>query len=120
VTADEARQLFSAAYEAQLAADEQLAFDAALEQAPELLAEYSAFCATLDAVRTSTQPVPDILGGVQRRLRNASAGRYYGDRFAERSGIRRLQPWLMLGAVALLLGLTWLGFRLVQVVQLSP
>ena len=120
MTADEARELFSAAYEAQLEPEAQQAFDAALEQTPELFGEYAAFCATLDAVRSSNRPAPDILRGVQRRLRSASAGRFYGDRFSERSGITRLQPWLILSALALLLGLTWLGFRLVHVVQLSP
>ena len=119
MTADEARELFSAAYESQLDAAQQQAFDTVLSGSAELSDEYGAFCAMLDAVRATQQRTPDILRGVQRRLRNASAGRYYADRFAERSGVSWLQPWLIVAAVALVLLLIWLGVRLVHVVQLA-
>ena len=119
MTADEARELFSAAYESQLDATQQEAFDAVLGESAELSDEYGAFCAMLDAVRASQQGTPDILRGVQRRLRNASAGRYYADRFAERAGMSWLQPWLIVAAIAVLLLMIWLGYRLLHVVQLA-
>jgi len=120
VTSDEARELFSAAYDAQLTPDEQQAFDRLLEAAPELAREYAEFCATLAAVRTDAPAPPDLLIGVQTRLRNASGGRYYKDRFAQRSGVARLPPWLVMIALSVLLSLAWLGFRLLHVIQVAP
>jgi anti-sigma factor RsiW len=121
VNAERVRELFSAAWEAQLEDAEQLAFDAALDQDPALAAEYTAFCATLDAVdRTSVKgPAPDLLRGVQKRLRNASGGRYYADRFAERSGVGRFAPWFWLAVLALLLGVVWLAFGLLGQLSVS-
>jgi anti-sigma factor RsiW len=120
VTSHEARELFSAAYDAQLDPVEQQAFDQLLETNPELADEYSAFCATLAAVHGNVPVPPDLLKGVQTRLRNASAGRYYADRFAERSGVGRLQPWVLLAALSVLMTLAWLGLRLLHAVQIAP
>jgi hypothetical protein len=123
VTSDEARDLFSAAYDAQLTAAQQVAFELALERDPELAGQYAAFCATLDAVggeAPDASPTPDLLPGVQRRLRNASGGRYYGDRFAERSGVGWFQPWMVLLGLALLLGLVLVGVSVLGGMTLSP
>jgi anti-sigma factor RsiW len=120
VTSEQARELFSAAYDAQLDAPEQEAFDHQLESDAELAREYAAFCATLDAVRADAATPPDLLRGVQTRLRNASGGRYYADRFAERSGVGWLQPWVLLIACAVLMGLAWLAFRVLHVIQVAP
>jgi anti-sigma factor RsiW len=123
VTSDEARELFSAAYDAQLPAAEQSAFESALQVDGELAGQYAAFCATLDAVGGAptggAPPTPDLLAGVQRRLRNASGGRYYGDRFAERSGVGWFQPWMLLLGLAIVIGLALLAVRLLSEVA-SP
>jgi anti-sigma-K factor RskA len=121
VTSDEARELFSVAYDAQLPAAEQSAFESALQADGELAGQYAAFCATLDAVGgapTGAPPTPDLLAGVQRRLRNASGGRYYGDRFAERSGVGWFQPWMLLLGLAIVIGLALLAVRLLSEVAL--
>jgi anti-sigma-K factor RskA len=115
--------LFSAAYDAQLTAAEQAAFELALRNDPEVAKQYAAFCATLDALggeAAETSPAPNLLPGVQRRLRNASGGRYYGDRFAERSGVGRFQPWMVLLGLALLLGLVLLAVSVLGGMTLSP
>ena len=121
MNAEQARGMFSAAWEAQLDDAQQLAFDSALERDPALAAEYAAFCATFEAVSgtSSNGPAPDLLRGVQKRLRNASGGRFYGDRFAERSGVGRFAPWLWLTALALLLGVVWLAFGLLGQLSVS-
>ena len=116
MTSDEARDLFSAAYDAQLSAAEQQAFDAALREDPALARQYAAFCETLDAVAVEATGAPEapgatpnLLPGIQRRLRSASGGRYYGDRFAERSGVGWFQPWMLLLGLLLLIGVAALG-----------
>jgi anti-sigma factor RsiW len=121
VNAAQARELFSAAWEAQLDDAQQLAFEAALDQDAALAAEYAAFCATLDAVSSNKleAAAPDLLRGVQKRLRNASGGRFYADRFAERSGVGRFAPWLWLAALAIILGLVWLAFGLLGQLSVS-
>jgi anti-sigma factor RsiW len=121
VTPEQARELFSAAYDAQLDAAERRAFQEVLERDPGLASEYVAFCATLDAVggeREQGEATPDVLKAVQKRLRNASGGRYYSDRFAERSGVGRLSPFALLILLMLLLALLWFGFA--ALTQLRP
>ena len=62
---------------------------------------------------------PDLLPGVQRRLRNKSGGRFYADRFAERSGWASRQLYVGLLVCALLLALLWLAFGVWHGVQLA-
>ena len=121
MNAEQARGMFSAAWEAQLDDAQQQAFERALDRDPALAAEYAAFCATFEAVSGSalTAPAPDLLRGVQKRLRNASGGRFYGDRFAERAGVGRFAPWLWLTALALLLGALWLAFAVLGQLSVS-
>jgi anti-sigma factor RsiW len=113
---DDAEALFSAAYDRELAADEQRAFDATLAEHPELAQRYRVFCQTLETFKGSdpakTVSTPDLLRGVQRRLRKRSGGRFYADRFSERAGwgMRQLL-WSLLLSAALLL-LFWLTFLL--------
>jgi anti-sigma factor RsiW len=117
MTAEQARELFSAAFEHELDESQASAFAAALAQDPELAREYDAFVATFELARQEppgASPGPNLLPGVQRRLRARSRGRFYGDRFAERLGSGLLQPLplalLMLGLVAVAwLALTALG-----------
>jgi anti-sigma factor RsiW len=121
VTAEQARELFSAAWDGQLEDARQSEFDAALDRDSALAAEYTAFCTTLDAVGATAgaAAAPDLLQGVQKRLRSRSGGRYYKDRFAERSGVGRYAPWLLLGALTLLLGILWLAFGLLGQLSVS-
>lgn len=120
---DDAEALFSAAYDHDLDADEQRAFDATLQSDPELAERYRVFCQTLETLKgadpAKSMPTPDLLRGVQGRLRKRSGGRYYADRFSQRAGwgMRQLSLSLLLSAA--LLALLWLAFMLLRGVQLS-
>jgi anti-sigma factor RsiW len=113
VTANEARELFSAALDGELTQEEQQHFAAALERDDGLRAEYREFIACNDALRQAAGmapgPVPDLLPGVQSRLRARSRGRFYADRFSERSGTG-WQPTVLFALLMLaLLAICWLG-----------
>src|SRR5262245_15084522 len=92
MTPEELESSFSAAYDGTLDEAEQRELDAALLADPQLAQRYAEFCRMLDHVKglgrhdPADVPTPDLLGGVQKRLRDKSAGRFYADRFAERSG----------------------------------
>ncbi|HEX4352392.1 MAG TPA: hypothetical protein VHZ95_05745, partial [Polyangiales bacterium] len=78
MTSDEARALFSLAYDLQLSTAERRSFDEALARDAPLAEEYAGFCATFAAI--SGEPLddpatPNLLPSIQRRLRNASGGR---------------------------------------------
>ena len=116
MTSHEARDLFSAAYDTLLEPSQQAEFDAALAADAPLAAEYAEFCELLRL--TSSQPgpaaTPDLLAGVQRRLRARSRGRFYRDRFAERSGLVRASPlWIALALVVICVTV-WLALYLVM------
>jgi anti-sigma factor RsiW len=114
MTSNEARELFSAALEGELSPEEQQRFTEALAQDADLSGDYREFVACNAALRASHAaigPVPDLLRGVQSRLRSRSRGRFYPDRFSERSGAS-WQPTLLLAVLMLaLLALCWLGFN---------
>jgi anti-sigma factor RsiW len=121
MTADEARELFSAAYDGELTADERKLFDLALAQDQALAAEYREFSAMLDGAHSEIghdQRNPDLLAGVQRRLRVRSRGRFYSDKFAERVGIGLLNPLTIAVAMTLLAAAAWLVFGYLQSVDL--
>lgn len=112
----EVRAKFNDAVDAELSPDEQRAFDEALTADSVLRDEYAAFRAMLLHTRGLARSTPDsspaLLAGVQHKLRVRSRGRFYRDRFAERSG-RRAQALLFttLAAVLLILGLVWALFH---------
>ncbi|MBX3245849.1 MAG: hypothetical protein KF901_01565 [Myxococcales bacterium] len=137
MTSDEARDRFSDAYEGELSAEEQAAFDAALAADEALAAEYDDFRAFLEGtsalaglgdlldlrddpslrreflMEPPPADAPDLLPGVQKKLRERSRGRYYRDRFAERSKLRAFP--LVLGIImVLILALSWFGLSYVQ------
>ncbi len=117
MTADQARELFSAAYEAELDAAEQAAFDAALAADAALSAHYAAFVETLDTAKRalSGPPAPvDLLAGVQKRVRARSRGRYYGDKFSTRLWVGLLSPLSLAIVMLLLAALAWLVFSYAQ------
>lgn len=116
MTADEARALFSDAYEDELSDAIQKEFGDALAADPALAAEYAAFRALLRGAPTAlgpTPPTPDLLRGVQGRIRRGSRGRFYADRFAERAGRGGMHPvalamLMLLTLVSLWLAASWL------------
>jgi anti-sigma factor RsiW len=118
MTSQEARELFSAAYDAELDASTQREFESALASDTALAAEYAEFRALLQAAAEEPGPVsapaPDLLPGVQRRLRARSRGRYYGDRFAERAGLGARSPLILAVVMLVLAGLAWFALRVVQ------
>jgi hypothetical protein len=127
MTADQARELFSAAYERELEPEQVQAFEAALAAEPALAREYEAFVATLELARrgpaAAGRPAgraPNLLPGVQRRLRARSQGRFYADRFAERLGGGKLQPLTLALALLILLGLAWLAHAAMSWIAVSP
>jgi anti-sigma factor RsiW len=119
MTSQEARELFSAAYDAELDAAQQAEFDRALAQDHALATEYDEFRQLLAAAgEDSDAPIatPDLLPGVQHRLRVRSRGRFYRDRFSERAGLGARSP-LILAMVMLALGaLIWLAWRVVNAI----
>jgi hypothetical protein len=123
VTASEARDLFSAALEGELTQEEHQLFTEALERDAGLRAEYREFISCNDALRQAAAavPVPDLLPGVQTRLRSRSRGRFYADRFAERS-TTGWQPTVVLALLMLaMLALCWLGIHWLEgAVHVAP
>lgn len=108
---DEARELFSEAYEEALAADTKLAFDHALEADISLADEYAAFCRALELMRQRPQPAaPNLLPGIQRRLRMQRRGAALQKRFGL-GGVGPVGLGLLMLAVA---GLGWLALELLQ------
>lgn len=108
---DEARDLFSEAFEGDLDEERQKAFQEALAKDEELKAEYDDFVETFQLVSRmgddDAVEAPDLLHGVQERLRKRSRGRYYRDRFAKRAGPGWMMPLLTSVAVLVLLALAW-------------
>jgi len=129
MTPEQIESSFSAAYDGTLDVDAQREFDAALLADPQLAQRYAEFCRLLAQVKQLGQhhedadvdvPTPDLLGGVQKRLRDKSAGRFYADRFSERTGwgVKRLLISTFL--VALSLTLIWLLSTLLTSVHVTP
>lgn len=126
MTADEARALFSDAYDGELDAEQKAAFDALLASDAALASEYAAFCkllgsmaSELDAAAAPTEaPAPDLLPGVQRRLRARSRGRFYADRFAERTGSGVANPLLVAAILLALVAVAWLAYAYLQGIEL--
>ena len=122
MTSEQARELFSAALESELDGAARAEFEAALLADPELARDYTSFRALLARTRPADEApqAPDLLSGVQRRLRERSRGRFYADRFAERSGGGLVQPWtlalILLGVIVVL----WLGLSLFEGAKLPP
>jgi len=127
MNADEARAHFSDALEDLLDGSSRQAFDQALAEDPALAREYEAFARAVALTRAlgretagddgpPTAPAgvsrgprggaPDVLRGVQRKLRRRSRGRYYRDAFAEGVAPRALlvSSVLALVLLALVLG----------------
>ena len=131
MTSAEAKELFSAAYDGELLDEQQAGFDQALATDPELARQFDEFCDTMNAALLSAAPeriagsepaavVPDLLPGVQSRLRARSAGRFYADRFAEKSGKGLTGPLSLAVIMVALCALLWVAYSLMQAVSLKP
>jgi anti-sigma factor RsiW len=121
MTSEQARELFSAAFEGELDEPRARELEAALDADPGLAREYAQFVATLHLVQrapAADEPAPDLLPGVQRRLRARSRGRFYADRFAERLGLGSSLPLVLALVMLALLALAWLGLGLLQQITL--
>jgi anti-sigma-K factor RskA len=110
--ANQARDLFSEAYEGDLEGERSRAFERALAEDEALKAEYEDFVETLRMVGDLGKaddglPPPDLLHGVQERLRKRSRGRYYRDRFAQRASMSWMLSVTLAATVLLLIGAAW-------------
>ena len=59
--------------------------------------------------------VPDLLHGVQRRIRERSRGRFYRDRFAQRKSSMGWTPLLLAAVMLVVLAAAWLGMTFVLI-----
>ncbi len=118
MSSEEAREHFSAVYDGELGDEEQKAFDAALAADAELQGEWREFRDLLNEAHALDEELddegPDLLSGVQNKIRARSRGRFYKDRFAETPG-GGLLPILMAGVMLLLVAVAWLMLHYVQV-----
>jgi anti-sigma factor RsiW len=129
MTPEQLESSFSAAYDGTLDVEAQREFDAALLADPQLAQRYAEFCRLLAHVKELGQqhddadvdvPTPDLLGGIQKRLREKSAGRFYADRFSERAGWGAKRLLISTFLVALSLTLIWLVSTLLTSVHVTP
>ena len=120
MTAEQARELFGPACDDELDAAQREAFEAALEADAALGREYAAFREMLGLMqRTPAPAVPDLLPGVQRKLRLRSRGRFYPDRFAERRRRGGIRPIPLALFMLFVLALGWAALRVLQAVQVG-
>lgn len=124
MTSDEARDAFSAAFDGELDPSRKEAFEAALAADAELREEYAQFVETLQAVGRLAErddgQTPDLLAGVQERLRKRSRGRYYRDRFARTPATRWLLPLLVAMVCLLVLATAWYALNSTVVLEDAP
>lgn len=123
MTPDEARDLFSAAYEGELSPEQRASFDALLAEDAALRTEYEGFCSTIGGMRSlgaQEPPRVDVLSGVQKELRRRSRGRYYRDRFAAKSAAGRWTPMAIGVAMLLVLAVAWMALHFAQVEPEPP
>ncbi len=117
---EEIRDLFSEAYDEELDSERQQAFDAALAAHPALAREYAEFVELFDrthAMDTGGAAPPNLLLGVQRKLRERSRGRYYRDVFAEKQ--KQTIGWLPMLVAFVIIFLTALAYFGLHYVQLE-
>jgi anti-sigma factor RsiW len=128
LTTTDARDLFSAAFDGDLDDADQAAFEHALTSDPTLARDYDAFCDTMTAALVDAAPeqvapagdthaAPDLLPGIQQRLRARSGGRFYADRFAEKT-VKGLSGPLALSLIMLgVCAVAWLAFQYIQAIE---
>lgn len=118
MTADDARELFSAFYDGEVDDEDRQAFEAALAGDEALRREWEEFRDMLNEAHALddglTGAEPDLLGGVQQKLRTRSRGRFYKDRFSQ-SAPGGLLPILMAAVMLLVIVVAWLVLQRVTI-----
>ena len=120
MTSDEAREVFNEAHDGELDAAARAAFDAALGADESLAKEYAEFESLLRTVAVPDDDAPDLLVGVQRKLHARSRGRFYRDRFAQRSGLGLTMPLVLAVVMLVLLAAAWIALQLFEPDAPSP
>ena len=116
MTPEEAKDLFSDAYEGALTEVQLRAFETTLDENSELKAEFQELVELLGEAQRLTVPegeVPNLLPGVQKKLRERSRGRYYRDRFSAHKQMSWM-PVALAFALLALVGLAYAGLHYVQ------
>lgn len=118
----DARERFSDAYDGELSDDTLRDFRAALSADPGLATEYKAFSDLLThaADRLPVGDAPDLMRGIQKRLRGSTRLRFFGDRFAGAFGRGGISPMLLAMCVVALIALLWLALNLFQKLEGEP
>jgi ferric-dicitrate binding protein FerR (iron transport regulator) len=112
MTKEHARELFSDAFEGTLEPETQRELEALLASDAELAEEYAQFQEALALIgKQPSLPSPNLLPGIQRKLRMRSRGRFYGDRFSERLGLGLIHPVALAVLMLALLGLGFIALR---------
>lgn len=120
MTQDEARDLFSSAYDGELSSEDRERFEALLAEDEELRQEFGEFQEMLGQAQALAEgeggePDVDLMAGVQSKLRVRSRGRYYRDRFARRTGAQAMMPILLAAVMLMLLLVAWFVLHFAQV-----
>ncbi len=130
MTDDEARDLFSAYHDRELPPERHDAVRAALDARPELKREYEGFARMMASLQSMAEvsgpakpttpndddlaaPAPDLLKGVQSRIKSRSRGRFYADRWSRAAGIAPLE--LIALGVLLILAMAWFAMTGVDI-----
>ena len=126
MTRDEARDNFSAAFDGELG-EARADFEALLAADAELREEYEEFAQLLRETQSLSldealpeaggMPTPDLLAGVQRKLRQRSGGRYYRDRFSERSARGFSLPMVLAAVMLILLAAAFMALNWTMVLE---
>jgi len=120
MTSEEARALFSAAYDGEMTSDQRAAFEQLLGEDASLRQEYDEFRRVLSEAQSLAEEADDelsvdLVARVQSRLRARSRGRFFRDRFSEQSRAQGLVILWMSAVILLLLALTWFALYFVDV-----
>ena len=129
MTRDEARENFGAAFDGELG-ETRAEFDALLAEDAELREEYDEFAQLLRETQSLAlddalpdgggPPAPDLLAGVQKKLRARSGGRFYRDRFSERSTRGLSLPLVLAAAILVLLAVVLVALNWTTVLDVPP
>lgn len=112
MTSAEARAAFDAAVDGELDPEAQGEFEQALAQDAELRSQFERHRELFGKGWQREDVQVDLLAGVQHKLRARSGGRFYRDRFAERSHLRSMSAMVLLSAVFLIAVALWFAYQL--------
>lgn len=112
MTSEQARAVFDAVVDGELAEEARAEFERALANDEALRADFERH-RSLFAAHSVWEPDAsvDLLAGVQHKLRARSGGRFYRDRFAEQRHLRGLGVMVGLSAVLLIAVALWFAYQ---------